>query len=153
MKQCMMRINATGYIGEWQRRLPDRFPGNRRDSVNVLYPILPDDDFISDVVPLSSDEMLNVDIFDFSGINFAHDRIIAIGKILLGSADGFIVVANYEQWTEMYNSAYWRLWCAPFFSFDEYPEGLYQADLAEIGVVPETTREQAREVIKNRIAG
>lgn len=151
MNQCMMRISASGLLGEWQSRLPARFPGNQMDGVNVLYPMLPTDADIIDVEPLSEEDMLTVDVIDVSEFISVHQRVMAVSQTLLRPDNGFVIIAKQEQWSAMYNTPYWRLWCAPYI-YESDSDEQYQSDLAEVGLASTTTRTEAREAIKTMVS-
>jgi hypothetical protein len=152
MKNTMMRIAATGCAGVWQSRLPERFPGNRMDRVNVLYPMMLTDTNMSDVTPLLSIEYEAVAVTDISSIEDMSEMMATVATVLLSDANDFVIVGDSTQWAALYKTPHWRLWCAPFL-YESDDDAQFKADLTALGLSSDTTRTQARELIKTMLTG
>jgi hypothetical protein len=122
------------------------------DRVNVLYPMMLTDTNMSDVTPLLSSEYETVAVTDISSIEDMSEMMAAVATVLLSDANDFVIVGESVQWAAMYKTPHWRLWCAPFI-YESDDDLQFQADLTALGLSSDTTRTQARELIKTTLTG
>ncbi|MDP2610025.1 MULTISPECIES: hypothetical protein [unclassified Oceanobacter] len=139
IKRCMIRIESTGPIGEWFASLPDRLPGNQMDGVNTLLPIPPTDSVLA--------ELDSADIITLPDAADTMALIHLVGGTLADDDFNSVLIGTRTQWRQLYFTAHWRLWCAPYL-YDSDSDEQYQTDLAEVGLANTTTRADAREAIK-----
>jgi hypothetical protein len=158
----MVCLAADGVLGEWLASLPDRFPGNRMDTINTLLVVLPPDETLAllsadDIVYLPTDVLYTGEVDDM-GMPIEDNaamltRLVGlVGNTLAQEPNNKILIGTKAQWRELYETPHWKLWCAPHIYEDLYDED-YQDALAYFGLPETITLAEARELIKTMVAG